>query len=147
MTLKEFIFDHGALSEHKHRHVVFPSDFQPFLLWSCDFRLNIKRVVKFRSDEGLTLEMSTLKLCKMAYRYIINSVDRAKLSSPKIDVIRRCFIESFQYYDHLILISLVSVQECFLKKTKAKKKWDSSRSIDMSLYTYELFHIIFTYLK
>lgn len=122
MTLKEFIFDHGALSEHKHRHVVFPSDFQPFLLWSCDFRLNIKRVVKFRSDEGLTLEMSTLKLCKMAYRYIINSVDRAKLSSPKMDVIRRCFIESFQYYDHLILISLVSVQECFLKKTKAKKK-------------------------
>ena len=122
MTLKEFIFDHGALSEHKHRHVVFPSDFQPFLLWSCDFRLNIKRVVKFRSDEGLTLKMSTLKLCKMAYRYIINSVDRAKLSSPKMDVIRRCFIESFQYYDHLILISLVSVQERFLKKTKAKKK-------------------------
>ena len=122
MTLKEFIFDHGALSEHKHRHVVFPSDFQPFLFWSCDFRLNIKRVVKFRSDEGLTLEMSTLKLCKMAYRYIIDSVDRAKLSSPKMHVIRRCFIESFQYYDHLILISLVSVQECFLKKTKAKKK-------------------------
>ena len=122
MTLKEFIFDHGALSEHKHRHVVFPSDFQPFLLCSCDFRLNIKRVVKFRSDEGLTLEMSTLKLCKMAYRYIINSVDKAKLSSPKMDVIRRCFIESFQFHDHLILISLVSVQECFLKKTKAKKK-------------------------
>lgn len=122
MTLKEFILDHGALSEHKHRHVVFPSDFQPFLFWSCDFRLNIKRVVKFRSDEGLTLEMSTLKLCKMAYRYIIDSVDRAKLSSPKMDVIRRCFIESFQYYDHLILISLVSVQECFLKKKKAKKK-------------------------
>ena len=86
MTLKEFIFDHGALSEHKHRHVVFPSDFQPFLFWSCDFRLNIKRVVKFRSDEGLTLEMSTLKLCKMAYRYIIDSVDRAKLSSPKMHV-------------------------------------------------------------
>ena len=122
MTLKEFIFDHGALSEHKHRHVVFPSDFQPFLLWSCDFRLNIKRVVKFRSDEGLTLEMSTLKLCKMADRYIINSVDRAKLSSPKMDVIRRFFIESFQYYDHLILISLVSVQECFLKKKKSKEK-------------------------
>ena len=122
MTLKEFIFDHGAPSEHKHRHVVFPSDFQPFLLWSCSFWLNIKRVVKFRSDEGLTLETSTLKLCKMAYRYIINSVDRAKLASPKMDVMRRCFIESFQYYDHLILISLVSVQECFLKKTKAKKK-------------------------
>ena len=122
MTLKEFIFDHGALSEHKHRHVVFPSDFQPFLLWSCDFWLNIKRVVKFRSDEGLTLQTSALKLCEMAYRCIINSVDKAKLSSHQMNVIRRFLIESFQYHDHLILISLVSVQECFFKKTEAKKK-------------------------
>lgn len=147
MTLKEFIFDHGALSEHKHRHVVFPSDFQPFLLWSCDFWLNIKRVVKFRSDEGLTLQTSALKLCEMAYRCIINSVDKAKLSY--VTLYRRSItvflelVETYPLYSKFKKLTMTLFPTYNVSFWKNKKHWTV---MCLALWLIRL-HTLFWYLK